>query len=195
MMEKLPWAVRWGAWWNEHDQQNDWSRYVWRQRIRIQLLARELKTTSTNLLSKPDQRRCLEQLRHKLEGLGYLPRATNAVLDDEAQQLAENAKQTGATTRTQLSRANGSLYNKITAHSQKESIFTQLGMHSGFQNLTNDEIIASCKAGLQDAGLPCPSPTPGACSNSCQPAFLPQELNLFRQCAQARPNKTSTRQG
>lgn len=145
MMKTLAWAVRWGAWWNERDQQNDWSRYVWRQRIRIQLLARELKTTSTNLLSKPDQRRCLEQLRHKLEGLGYLPRATNAVLDDEAQQLMEDARQTGATTRTQLSRANGSFYNKITAHSQKESIFAQLRMRRSYHNLTNDEIIASCK--------------------------------------------------
>ena len=42
---------------------------------------------------------------------------------------------------------------------------TQVKVHSSVQSLSHVQLFAT--HGLQHARLPCPSPTPGACSNSC----------------------------
>jgi hypothetical protein len=143
--EHLDWPTRWNKWWSERRATNDWGEFVWRHRIRMSRLEGELGTTVEALQSRPEQRVCLEQLRGHLESLGHLPHpASGEPLEDDARRLVEIAKETGAKTRTQLSRTPG-LYEKITAHPQREEIFAALGMQKGFRYLSDEAIVELCE--------------------------------------------------
>ena len=143
--EHLDWPTRWNLWWGERMTREDWKEYVWRRRIRKSRLATELGTTLEALQSRPELRACVEQLRAHLMSLGHLPHpASGEPLEDDALGLVETATETGAKTRTQLSRT--PVYLEITAHPQREEIFAHLGMRKGFRHFSDEAIVASCGA-------------------------------------------------